>query len=158
MIHVCRSDALATSAGIAQLEEHQDLYHRVAGSITLCATIFLPTKFTSWHTSLKLKICTQNVRSVKNQIRVYWFETRVIFYRVLDGCSNRIGPALTSMHIALHNPNTTNIFVILSCSWRCRRINESNGECSFVTVLFFYVCLLMPLSWLYYPFPVHSVF
>ena len=44
---------------------------KIAGSSPLFATIFPPTMFTCWHTSLHVKIHNQNDRSVANQIIEY---------------------------------------------------------------------------------------
>ena len=53
---------LASEVGIAHLEERisKDFDRNVAGSIPLCASIFPPSMFAFWHTSIQLETNTKN--------------------------------------------------------------------------------------------------
>ena len=85
--YVSRNSAVGRASGLISQGcwfDHTMCHHFPSNKVHFLAYVF------------KVEDCTQNVRVVKNQIRVYRFETRVIFYRVLDGCSNRIGPAYTN--------------------------------------------------------------
>ena len=71
-------------AFLAQSVELKSFNSKVSGSIPLCATIFLPETFATYHTSLHVKTYNQNDRSLKN---------RSIFL-YCESCLNCQGPAL----------------------------------------------------------------
>ena len=56
----CMAQSRVIKGDIAQLEELKKFDLKVASSIQLCATIFLPTKFACLYTSLQLEIQNQN--------------------------------------------------------------------------------------------------
>ena len=74
-----------------QSEELKGANPKIAGSLQLCATIFLPTKLSDWHTctctSLQLKTPNQNDWSVKNQMEYTGLRPGFIF-RILLSCLN----------------------------------------------------------------------
>ena len=91
-----------------KLAESQDIDPKVAGSIPLCTTIFLPTIFACWHSSLHLKIHNQNEWSAKkNQVEFTGLRQGLTFSFIVS-CVYCILPEDTGLRQGL----TVSFFVI----------------------------------------------
>ena len=84
---------LYISTLLVQLGKRKVGNPKVAGSSPLCATIFLPTVFVWWHTSLQVKTHNLNDWSVTNQIE-YTCWRQDSYLSVFVGCLYRQGPTL----------------------------------------------------------------
>ena len=68
---------------------------KVAGLSLLCDTVFIPTMFACWHTSLQVKIHNQKDWSETNQIE-YTGLRQIHIFNLFVGCFYRKGPAFSS--------------------------------------------------------------